>query len=70
MKCSTRYVGLDVHQSTTLATVRQSSGRIIARSVLPTEEAALREVFSGFRGGAMCVVGFARCRTRVVFDTS
>jgi hypothetical protein len=41
MKCSTWDVGLDVHPSTTLATVRQSSGKAIARSVLPTEEAAL-----------------------------
>ena len=36
MRCSTKYVGLDVHQATTLATVRGSSGRVIARSVLPT----------------------------------
>jgi transposase len=50
MKCSAKYVGLDVHQSTTLATVRQSSGKIIARSVLPTEDAALLEFFAGMRG--------------------
>jgi hypothetical protein len=50
MKCSTKYVGLDVHQSTTLATVRQSSGKTIARSILPTEEAALLEFFAGMRG--------------------
>ena len=41
MRCSSKYVGLDVHEATTLATVRESSGRIIARSILPTEEAAL-----------------------------
>jgi hypothetical protein len=50
MRCSAKYVGLDVHQSTTLATVRQASGKIIARSVLPTEEAALLEFFAGMRG--------------------
>jgi hypothetical protein len=50
VKCSAKYVGLDVHQSTTIATVRQSSGKIIARSVLPTEEAALLEFFAGMRG--------------------
>jgi hypothetical protein len=50
MKCSTKYVGLDVPQSTTLATVRQSSGKIIARSVPPTKEAALLEFFAGMRG--------------------
>lgn len=50
MRYSTKYVGLDVHQAITLATVRQSGGKIIARSVLPTEEAALLEFFGGMRG--------------------
>jgi transposase len=50
MSNSTKYVGLDVHQATTLATVRQSSGKIIARSILPTEEAALLEFVAGMRG--------------------
>jgi hypothetical protein len=50
MKCSTKYVGLDVHQATTVATVRESSGKIIARSILPTEDAALLEFFAGMRG--------------------
>lgn len=50
MKCSSKYVGLDVHQATTVATVRESAGKIIARSILPTEEAALLEFFAGMRG--------------------
>ena len=50
MRCSSKYVGLDVHQATLLATVRDSSGRIIARSILPTEEAAVLEFFAGMRG--------------------
>ena len=50
MRCSAKYVGLDVHQATTLATVRQSGGKIIARSVLPTEEAPLLEFVAGMRG--------------------
>jgi len=50
MKRSTKYVGLDVHQATTVATVRDSSGKIIARSILPTEEAPLLEFFAGMRG--------------------
>ncbi len=50
MRCSTKYVGLDVHQATTLATVRQASGKIIARSVLPTEETAVLEFFASMRG--------------------
>lgn len=31
MKRSTKYVGFDVHQATTLATVRQSTGKIMGR---------------------------------------
>ena len=50
MRCSSKYVGLDVHQATMLATLRDSSGRIIARSILPTEEAAVLEFFAGMRG--------------------
>ena len=46
MKSSTKYVSLDVHQATTVATVRDDSGKIIARSILPTEDAALLEFFA------------------------
>lgn len=45
MKHTTKYVGLDVHQATTLAMVREGSGKIIARTILPTEEAALPACF-------------------------
>ena len=41
MRCSTKYVGLDVHQATTISAVRDGNGKIIAQSILPTEEAAL-----------------------------
>lgn len=37
MKRSTKYVALDVHQATTVASVREEGGRVIARAVLPTE---------------------------------
>ncbi len=50
MKRSTKYVGLDVHQATTVAAVREHSGRVIARSILPTEAGALLEFFRGMRG--------------------
>ncbi len=46
MKRRTKYVGLDVHQATTVASVREEGGRVIARTVVPTEEAALVEFFS------------------------
>jgi hypothetical protein len=50
MKRTTKYVALDVHQTTTVASVREEGGRVIARSVLPTEEAALVEFVRGMRG--------------------
>ena len=50
MKRTTKYVGLDVHQATTVAAVREESGRVIARSVIPTEASVLVEFFRGMRG--------------------
>ena len=50
MKRNTKYVGLDVHQATTVASVRESSGRVLARAVFPTEESAIMEFFGGMRG--------------------
>ena len=50
MKRTTKYVALDVHQATTIVSVRQETGRVIARTILPTEEPALVEFFRGMRG--------------------
>jgi transposase len=50
MKRTNKYVGLDVHQATTVASVRGPSRRVIAQSIVPTESAALVEFFSGMRG--------------------
>jgi transposase len=50
MKRTTKYVSLDVHQATMVASVREESGRVIARSILPTEESAIVEFFRGMRG--------------------
>jgi transposase len=50
MKRTTKYVALDVHQATTVASVREESGRVIARTILPTEEPAILEWFGGLRG--------------------
>jgi hypothetical protein len=50
MKRTTKYVALDVHQATTVVAVREQSGRVIARSILPTEATALVEFFRGMRG--------------------
>ncbi len=50
MKRSTKYVFLDVHATTTSGSVREDSGRVIARTVVPTEAAALLEFFGSMRG--------------------
>src|SRR6266511_211992 len=50
MKRTTKYVAFDVHQATTVASVREVSGRVIARSVLPTDSGALTEFVRGMRG--------------------
>src|SRR6266568_3535376 len=50
MKRTTKYVALDVHQATTVAAVREESGRVIARSVVPTDAGALTEFVRGMRG--------------------
>jgi hypothetical protein len=50
MKRTAKYAGLDVHQATTVASVREAGGRVIARSILPTEATALVEFFRGMRG--------------------
>lgn len=50
MKRTTKYVGLDVHQATTVAVVGDDTGRVIARSVVPTEATALLELVRGVRG--------------------
>ena len=50
MKRRTKYVGLDVHQAMTVASVREEGGRVIARTAVATEETALLEFFTGMRG--------------------
>lgn len=50
MKRTTKYVGLDVHQATTVASVRDENGRVLQRAVVATEAEALREFFRGMRG--------------------
>ena len=50
MKCMTKYVALDVHRTTTAASVRAEGGRVLARTILSTEEAAVGDFFRGMRG--------------------
>src|SRR3989442_2225330 len=55
MKRTTKYVALDVHQATTVASVREQSRRVIARSVLPTDRAAITGFVRGMRGAVHVV---------------
>jgi len=50
MKRTRKYAALDVHQTTTSASVREEGRRVIARTILPTEESAIVELFRGMRG--------------------
>ncbi len=50
MKRTTKYVAMDVHQATSLISVRNEGGRVMARTILPTEEEAIVEFFRGVRG--------------------
>jgi hypothetical protein len=50
MTRSTKYVALDVHKEAIAATVRNARGKVIARSVFPTEEGVFLEFFRGMRG--------------------
>ena len=55
MKRTTKYVGLDVHQAMTVATVRNQGGRVIARSVVETSDESIREFFSAMAGSVHVV---------------
>lgn len=50
MRLSTKYVALDVHQASTAVSVRDDSGRVIARSVLQTHGPSLVEFLGSMRG--------------------
>lgn len=50
MKRSRKYVGLDVHQATTVIAVRDEAGHVVLRTVVATEEAAVRAAFRQLRG--------------------
>jgi len=41
MKRTRKHFAPDGHQATTIASVRKDSGRVIARTILPTDESAL-----------------------------
>jgi hypothetical protein len=53
MKRSTKYVSLNVRQATTVVTVCDPIGRVIARGMVPTEEEALLEFIAAKRGSIL-----------------
>ncbi len=46
-KQTAKYVGLDVHQASTVSSVREEGGRVIARTIVPTKASAIVEFFRG-----------------------
>ena len=44
------YLALDVHQATTVASVRDAQGRVVMRATVPTEGRALLDLIHGLRG--------------------
>src|SRR5947209_5867806 len=44
------YVALDVHQATTVASVRDERGRVLMRATIPTEARTLLDLVRGFGG--------------------
>lgn len=47
---SEKYIGLDVHQATISAAVRDSAGKIVMESILETKASTIVEFFAGLRG--------------------
>ena len=45
-----KYVGLDVHQSSTVAAVHDEQGKSVMESILATEAEAIRDFLKGLRG--------------------
>jgi len=50
MRRTTKYVAFDVHQSTTVSSVRDEAGRVIARTIIPTEAESLLAFVRSIRG--------------------
>jgi len=49
MKCD-KYMGLDVHQATTVVAVKDAEGKLILETIVPTEAAAMRRLVGSFSG--------------------
>jgi transposase len=49
VKCE-KYIGLDVHQATTVAAVRDADGKLVMESILETKSEVLLQFIGGLRG--------------------
>jgi hypothetical protein len=47
---SVKYIGLDVHQATTVAAVRDADGKLVMESLLETKASTLLDFVRGLRG--------------------
>src|SRR6185369_8471790 len=47
---SAKYIGLDVHQATTVAAVRDGQGKLVMECIVETKAATLLEFLHGLRG--------------------
>jgi transposase len=47
---SEKYIGLDVHQATTVAAVQDANGKLVMESILETKAAILLQFLAGLRG--------------------
>ncbi len=47
---SAKYIGLDVHQATTVAAVLDASGKLIMEAILETKASTILEFIEGLRG--------------------
>lgn len=56
-----RYVGMDVHKSTTVFAVRNPQGRVIAEAIVETKEAAILDFLKSQRGTLWVVLEEGTC---------
>jgi len=60
------YVGLDVHEETTVASFRNAAGQVVKREVVATSPTALRGMFRGLRGSIRIALESGPQAVRVV----
>jgi transposase len=54
---SVKYIGLDVHQATTVAAVRDADGKLVMESILETKASTLLDFVRGLRGELHVTLG-------------